>query len=98
MAMTSLRIVTFNLENLDETAPDERPSLAERVGLMKPQIVRLRADIACFQEVNGQERPGQPRALLALNELLSGTSLDGANVVSTKPEDDASTTNETSWS
>jgi len=31
----SLRIATFNLENLDETAPDERASLAERVGLMK---------------------------------------------------------------
>jgi endonuclease/exonuclease/phosphatase family metal-dependent hydrolase len=87
--MAGLRISTFNLENLDETAPVERPSLAERVGLMKPQIVRLRADIACFQEVNGQERPGQPRALLALDDLLSGTNLQGANVVSTKPDDNA---------
>jgi len=56
--------------------------------LMKPQIERLRADIACFQEVHGQERPGQPRALLALAELLAGTNLQGANVVSTKPQDD----------
>jgi len=87
--MASLRVATFNLENLDETTPGERPSLAERVALMKPQIVRLRADIACFQEVHGQERAGQPRALLALNELVAGTNLDGANVVSTKPEDDA---------
>jgi hypothetical protein len=43
-----------------------RPSLDERIALMKPQITRLRADIACFQEVHGQERPGQPRDLLAL--------------------------------
>ncbi|MFD8263730.1 hypothetical protein ACFV19_33690 [Streptomyces griseoluteus] len=87
--MTQIRIATFNLENLDETAPTAHPSLAERVKLMKPQISRLRADIACFQEVHGQERPGQPRALLALQALLAGTNLDGASLVSTKPEDDA---------
>ena len=52
--MAEVRIATFNLENFDETAPDEWPSLAERIELMRPQIVRLRANIACFQEVNGQ--------------------------------------------
>jgi endonuclease/exonuclease/phosphatase family metal-dependent hydrolase len=87
--MAEFRIATFNVENLDETAPGERPSLAERVVLMKPQIVRLRADVVCFQEVHGQERPGQPRALLALAELLVGTDLQDANVVSTKPQHDA---------
>jgi endonuclease/exonuclease/phosphatase family metal-dependent hydrolase len=87
--MTTLRIATFNLENLDETKPGQRPSLAERIALMKPQIVRLRADVACLQEVHGQERAGAPRALLALRELLAGTDLDGAHVVSTKPADDA---------
>ncbi|MFJ3203005.1 endonuclease/exonuclease/phosphatase family protein [Streptomyces sp. NPDC086989] len=87
--MTQIRISTFNLENFDETAPGTRPTLAERITLMKPQIKRLRADIACFQEVHGQERPGQPRALLALEELLDGTNLDGAVLVSTKPDDDA---------
>jgi endonuclease/exonuclease/phosphatase family metal-dependent hydrolase len=87
--MAVLRIATFNVENLDETPPDERPSLAERIALMKPQITRLRADIVCFQEVHGQERPGQPRALLALGELLAGTNLDGAAMVSTKPDGDA---------
>jgi len=85
----TLRIATFNLENLDDTAAGEEPSLADRIALMRPQITRLRADIACFQEVNGQERPGQPRALLALGELLAGTNLDGAQMVSIKPEDDA---------
>jgi endonuclease/exonuclease/phosphatase family metal-dependent hydrolase len=87
--MVGVRIATFNLENFDETPAGQRPSLAERIALMRPQIVRLRADIACFQEVNGQERPGQPRALLALAELLAGTNLQGADVISTKPAGDA---------
>jgi len=87
--VTAIRIATFNLENFDETLADQRPTLTERIALMRPQIARLRADIACFQEVNGQERPGQPRALLALAELLAGTNLQGANVVSTKPAGDA---------
>jgi endonuclease/exonuclease/phosphatase family metal-dependent hydrolase len=87
--MAELRIATFNLENFDETPDGVRPSLAERIALMRPQIVRLRADIACFQEVNGQDRPGQPRALLALAQLLAGTDLADATVVSTKPDDNA---------
>jgi hypothetical protein len=72
------------LENFDETAAGEWPSLAERLTLMRPQIVRLRANIACFQEVNGQERPNQPRSLLALIELLDGTNLAGAQLPSTR--------------
>jgi len=87
--VAEFRISTFNVENLDETGPGDRPSLAERIGLMRPQILRLRADIACFQEVHGQERPNQPRALLALRELLADTNLQGANVVSTRPQNDA---------
>jgi endonuclease/exonuclease/phosphatase family metal-dependent hydrolase len=87
--MPTLRIATFNLENVDETRPGQRPSLAERIAVMKPQIVRLRADVACLQEVHGQERAGAPRAPLALRELLAGTDLEGAHVVSTKPDDDA---------
>lgn len=58
--MADFRIATFNVENLDETAPGEQPSLAERLALMKPQIVRLCADVVCFQEVHGQEREGNP--------------------------------------
>ena len=83
--MATVRIATFNLENFDETDPGDRPSLEERIALMRPQIVRLRADIACFQEVHGQERTGQLRALLALRNLLKGTNLDGAELVSTEP-------------
>jgi hypothetical protein len=85
--MATLRIATFNLENFDETKAGDEPSLDTRIELMRPQIVRLRADIACFQEVHGQERPGQPRALLALTKLLETTNLDGATLTSTKPAD-----------
>lgn len=87
--MTEFRIATFNLENLDETGPGAMPSLAERIALMRPQIIRLRSSLAFFQEVHGQERPNLPRALLALEQLLAGTNLQGANMVSTRPQDDA---------
>jgi exonuclease III len=79
-----LRIATFNLENFDEIAAGKRPALAERIVLMRPQIIRLRADIVCFQEVNGQEREGRERELLALAELLEDTNLAKATVVSTR--------------
>lgn len=84
--MRSLRIATFNLENFNETDPDERPSLDERIALMRPQIDRLRADVVCFQEVNGQERDGEPRGLQALEALLEGTNLEDAELVSTRTQ------------
>jgi endonuclease/exonuclease/phosphatase family metal-dependent hydrolase len=87
--MSQVRIATFNVENFDEVPTDESPSLEIRVDVMKPQIKRLRADLVCFQEVHGQERPGQPRALLALQELLAGTNLETADIRSTKPQGDA---------
>ncbi|MCP4967631.1 MAG: endonuclease, partial [bacterium] len=89
--MSIVRIATFNVENLDETEPGVQPSLAERLVLMPPQVERLRSDIVCFQEVHGQERPGQPRDLLALKELLTGTYLDTPELTlaSTKPAGDA---------
>jgi uncharacterized protein YjbI with pentapeptide repeats len=44
----------------------------------------LRADIASFQEVSCQERPKQPRSLLAPADLLTGTNLAGAELASTR--------------
>lgn len=85
--MTVLRVATFNLENFDETPPGQTPSLDDRITLMRPQIVRLRADVVCFQEAHGQEREGQPRALHALRALLTDTTLVGATLVSTHPGD-----------
>ena len=79
---TPLRIATFNLENLDDR-PDSAPSLKERIHVLRPQLLRLDADVLCLQEVNGQETPGQPRALLALQELFRSTPYEHFNVAST---------------
>jgi hypothetical protein len=96
--MAEVRIATFNLENFDETAPTEWPSLAERIQRMRPQIVRLRANIAYFQEVNGQERPNQPRSLLALADLLAGTKpWPAPNWRAPEQQTTASMTNGTWW-
>src|SRR5262245_16360674 len=82
---TSLRIATWNLEHRDDKAA-EKPSLGERIAVMRPQLVRLRADVLIFQEVNNQEQPGQPRALLALTELLQNTPYQGYQLASTKTQ------------
>src|SRR5262245_54388149 len=60
--MPTVRIATFNLENLDDV-PNEKPPWAERIRVMRPQLERARPDILSLQEVNGQEQPGQPRCL-----------------------------------
>ncbi len=68
-----LRIATFNLENLDDRAGAE-PALAERIAILRPQLLRLEADVLCLQEVNGQAAgKGRPRRLRALEALLEGT-------------------------
>ena len=77
-----LRIATFNLENFDDVPPGERPSLAERVALMRPQLARLDADVLCLQEVHSQADPGGPR-LNALDALLAGTQYAAFNRVAT---------------
>jgi endonuclease/exonuclease/phosphatase family metal-dependent hydrolase len=83
---TKLRIATFNLENLDDK-PRQTPTLEERVAVMRPQLVRLNADILCLQEVNGQEKTGQPRRLLALERLVEGTPYVEYHTVSTMTAD-----------
>lgn len=83
------RIATFNLENLDED-PSEgpgRPSFAERAAVLRPTLERLRTDILCLQEVHGQERPDQPRDLLALKALLAGTRYARHQIASTRVSD-----------
>ena len=64
-----LRIATFNLENFDDK-PGQKPTLQERIAVMRPQLQRINADIFCLQEVNSQEEEGKPRSLLALDALL----------------------------
>jgi endonuclease/exonuclease/phosphatase family metal-dependent hydrolase len=79
---TSLRLATFNLENLDDPGPAAQPSLAQRIAVMRPQLERLRADVLCLQEVNGQEQ-GNVRTLAALDALVAGTAYQAFNRVST---------------
>ncbi len=73
----TLRIGTFNLENLDDE-PGESPSLAERVAVMRPQLNRMNADVLCLQEVHSQG-PAANRTLAALDALLQGTQYAGFN-------------------
>jgi len=82
---TVVRIATFNVENLDDK-PDLRPSLAERIAVLRPQLVRVRADVLCLQEVHGQEASGQPRSLAALDELVKGTVYETFHRVHTRTQ------------
>jgi len=69
-----LRIASFNLESLDDR-PGQQPTLDARIAILRPQLERLRADVLCLQEVNGQPRDGKgPRRLDALDRLLAGTA------------------------
>lgn len=72
------RIVTFNLENFDDG-----PDLEERIAMMRPQFVRIDADVLCLQEVNSQEDRDGSRNLRALEELLDTTRYAGYHRVST---------------
>ncbi|TVR81879.1 MAG: endonuclease [Rhodospirillales bacterium] len=73
IAPTTLRIATFNVENLG-AASERGPSFEDRAQLLRPQLLRLRADVLCLQEVDSR-RPaaGQDRALEALDALVAGT-------------------------
>lgn len=79
---TRLRIATFNLENLDDV-PGAEPTLADRVAVLRPQLVRIDADVLCLQEVHGQEGAAPPRSLAALDALLAGTPYAGFQRVTT---------------
>jgi endonuclease/exonuclease/phosphatase family metal-dependent hydrolase len=81
-----LCIATFNLENLDDK-PGQKPKLDERIAVMRPQLLRLDADVLCLQEVNGQEEAGHPRRLLALERFLASTPYAGYHKVSTMTAD-----------
>jgi endonuclease/exonuclease/phosphatase family metal-dependent hydrolase len=68
-----VRIATFNVENLGDPS-GEGASLDERIRILRPQLLRLRADLLCLQEVDAQ-RPGQGegRELAVLEALLTET-------------------------
>ena len=80
---TPLRLATFNLENLDDKADPHAPTLADRIRILRPQLLRLRADVLCLQEIHGQEQAGQPRDLLALKALIATTPYAGFHLTTT---------------
>jgi endonuclease/exonuclease/phosphatase family metal-dependent hydrolase len=80
---TPLRLATFNLENLDDKPGPHNPMLAERIRILRPQLLRLRADVLCLQEIHGQEQPGQPRDLLALKALIATTPYESYHLATT---------------
>jgi endonuclease/exonuclease/phosphatase family metal-dependent hydrolase len=68
-----LRIATFNLENLDDR-PQGGIDFDDRVRVLRPQFLRLRADILCLQEVNAHsDTKGGPRILAGLDKVLEDT-------------------------
>jgi len=77
-----LRIATFNLMNLDD-GHDRRPRLEERIPVLRPQLIRLDADILCCQEVCGQ-REHETIRLSALHKLLHDTPYEGYHRFSTR--------------
>lgn len=84
--MATLRIATFNLENLDDR-PSGGVPFDRRIAALRPQLERLDADILCLQEVNAPEsRAARRRTLAALDRLLEGTRYAGfARVVMIGP-------------
>ncbi|MGZ8331157.1 MAG: endonuclease/exonuclease/phosphatase family protein [Rhodoplanes sp.] len=68
-----IRIATFNVENLGKPIIPGA-SLEERIRLLRPQLLRLRADVLCLQEVDSERpRGGGERQLAALDALLADT-------------------------
>jgi len=74
--VTRLRLATFNLENLDDH-PAGGIDFDDRVAVMRPQFLRLRADVLCLQEVNTHPATKSgPRLFSALDRLLAGTEYE----------------------
>ncbi len=67
-----MRIATFNMESLGESG-GAAESDRRRIAVLRPQLLRLDADIVCMQEVNAPRGPDGVRRLLLLDELVDGT-------------------------
>lgn len=78
-----MRIASFNLESL-ELRSRSGVTIEERVEILRPQLERLRADVICLQEVNGQRAAHEDRrSLHALDSLLKGTPYEAFHRVAT---------------
>ncbi len=75
-----MRIASFNLENLSDANLSEARQL-----LLRQQFARLRADIVCLQEVDGDRLTGAgERRLHALETVLAPTPYADYHVVHTR--------------
>jgi endonuclease/exonuclease/phosphatase family metal-dependent hydrolase len=75
--MTSFRIATFNLENLDWSRAHEK-EFAHRAAALRPILSDLAADVIRLQEVDAQRPlPREERRFLALDRLLCDTVYQG---------------------
>ena len=66
-----LRVATFNIENLDEK--HKGVPLDDRIAVLRPQILALRADVLCLQECSARSLHRGVHELRALDRLLAGT-------------------------
>jgi endonuclease/exonuclease/phosphatase family metal-dependent hydrolase len=66
------RIATFNLEKLDREHTS-KARLEQRIAILRPQLMRLEADILCFQEVDGRRAESEHHDLDPLSQLIRGT-------------------------
>ena len=79
-----MRLATFNMESLGGAREDEE-AFAARLAVLRPQLLRLEADVLCLQEVDGEKpEPGAPRELLGLARLIEGTPYEGFHLASTQ--------------
>jgi endonuclease/exonuclease/phosphatase family metal-dependent hydrolase len=74
-----VRVATFNLENWKLSTS---PTLEERIAVTRPQLLRLRPDILCLQEANGDTANGS-RDLVALKALIADTPLADFQIATT---------------
>ncbi len=74
-----LRLATFNLENLDYSVT-RRAVFERRLGVLKPLLNELAADILCLQEINAQKTADHDgRRFLALDRLFGGGPYEGCH-------------------
>lgn len=64
-----MRIASFNVENLTDKPGGDVP-LAARLDVLKPQLLRLEADVICLQEVDATKPKGAAQRELGAIRLL----------------------------
>lgn len=82
MSPSEIRIASYNLESLDEP-PKGGVRMQSRIDVLRPQLNRLRADVLCLQEVNGQDEADGTRSLRALDQVIEGTIYENYHRVHT---------------